>query len=166
QMGGHGAHGGAQAAGHGSAPAAGHGGDHGAAHGASQPQEMGPPQQLERTAEILLEQRGLSEMPLTAAIVADRAKQVSTTPAKESVIVIAHGMGEEGENQRVLDNMRSSLDALRAQGFANVHAATLREDWPEVREQAEAGIRGWVETRLAAGDEVIVVPFRLFGFGG
>lgn len=157
---GHGAHGGSGD--HGSHGAAGHG----AAHGTSAAQVLDPPRQLERTAEILLEQRGLSEVPLTAEIVADRARQVSTDPAGESVIVIAHGMGDDGEDQRVLDNMIPSLDALRAQGYAAVHAATLREDWPEAREKAEADIRAWVEGRLAAGDRVIVVPFRLFGFGG
>ena len=164
-QGGHGGHGtghGAAAGGHGAA----HGGGHGGSHGPAGSHTADPPRQLERTAEILLERRGLAEVPLTAGIIADRARQVSTDPARESVIVIAHGMGDDGEDQRVLDNMVPSLDALRAQGYAAVHAATLREDWPEAREKAEAGIRTWVEGRLAAGDRVIVVPFRLFGFGG
>ena len=134
-------------------------------HGPGQPHAMAPPAPLDRSAEILLEMRGLSEAPTTAAIVADRARAVSVDPSRESVIVIAHGMGDEGENQRVLDNMGPSLDALRASGFMDVHAATLREDWPELREQAEAEIRAWVESRSARGDRVIVVPFRLFGFG-
>jgi hypothetical protein len=55
---------------------------------------------------------------------------------------------------------------LRAAGFKEAHSATLREDWPEARVLAEAEIRAWVESRTARGDRVIVVPFRLFGFGG
>src|SRR5690606_19002019 len=162
QMGGHGAHGGhgTAAGGHGGGHAAGHGGGHAGGHGASHGAEHAagdhgshaggqgaaadPPQQLERSAEILLEQRGLSAMPLTAAIIADRAKQVSTDPTRESVIVIAHGMGDDGENQRVLDNMATSLEALRQAGFTHVEAAALREDWPDKREQAENEIRSWV----------------------
>jgi hypothetical protein len=128
--------------------------------------DVGPPKALERSADILLEMRGLSEAPIAAAIMADRARAVSTDARRESVIVIAHGMGDEGENQRVIDNMRPSADALRALGFKDVHAATLREDWPQAREKAEAQIRQWVSSRAAAGERVIVVPFRLFGFGG
>lgn len=191
QMGGHGGHGGhgSAAAGHGAAHGGGHGGAHGgghaAGHGGSSPAVHGaahgsahdpahggghpaadPPQQLARSAEILLEMRGLSEMPLTADIITDRAKQVSTDPARESVIVIAHGMGDDGENQRVLDNMATSVQALRDAGFTHVRAAALREDWPDKREQAEKEIRDWVGARIDAGDRVIVVPFRVFGFGG
>jgi sirohydrochlorin cobaltochelatase len=136
------------------------------AHGSGAPHVMGPIEPLDLSADILLEMRGLSEATTVASIVADRARAVSVDPSRESVIVIAHGMGDEGENQRVLDNMASSLELLRANGFRDAHAATLREDWPEARVQAEADIRGWVESRTARGDRVLVVPFRLFGFGG
>ncbi len=126
----------------------------------------GPPTALTHSAEILLERRGLSEAPVASSIVLDRTMDVSVDPARESVIVVAHGMGDEGENQRVLDNMAASVEALRAAGFREARAATLREDWPEARVIAEAEIREWVTARSAAGDRVIVVPFRLFGFGG
>lgn len=138
------------------------GGGGGGAHAG----HSGPPTALTHTTEILLERRGLSEAPVASSIVLDRTMDVSVDPVRESVIVVAHGMGDEGENQRVLDNMAASVEALRAAGFREAHAATLREDWPEARAIAEAEIREWVETRSAAGDRVIVVPFRLFGFGG
>jgi len=137
-------------------------GQHGG-HGAHGSDAIRP---LSLSAGVLLERRGISDFPFIADIVAERARTVSVDPSRESVIVIAHGMGEEDENQRVLDNMAGSVEALRAIGFRAVRAATLREDWPEVREHAEAEIREWVGTRAAAGDRVIVVPFRLFGFGG
>src|SRR5690606_35400881 len=119
------------------------------AHGSGGAHRMGPPAQLERSARILLEMSGLSDASIAASIVGDRAREVSVDPSRESVIVIAHGMGDEGENQRVLDNMRPSLEVLRAAGFVDAHAATLREDWPEAREAAEAEIRAWVESRTA-----------------
>jgi sirohydrochlorin cobaltochelatase len=135
------------------------------AHGAGAAHTMGPAKQLNLSADVLLEMRGLAEAPTTASIVADRARAVSVDPSRETVIVVAHGMGDETQNQRVLDNMRPSLDALRAAGFKEAHSATLREDWPEARVLAEAEIRAWVESRASRGDRIIVVPFRLFGFG-
>jgi len=139
-------------------PGGGHGG-----HGAH---DMGPPHQLDLPGDVLMEMRGLSESPVVAGIVADRAHAVSQDPSRESVIVIAHGMGDEGENQRVLDNMAPSIELMRSAGYRDAWATTLREDWPEAREKAEAEIRTWVQERTARGDRVIVVPFRLFGFGG
>lgn len=127
---------------------------------------MAPPKPLTKSADILLETRGLSEAPTTALIVADRVRAVSRDPRTESVILVAHGMGDEAENQRVIDNMGASVEGLRALGFKAVRAATLREDWPEVRVQAETQIREWVSAHSTGGDRVIVVPFRLFGFGG
>lgn len=121
---------------------------------------------LDFTAQILLEMRGISDFPITGQIMADRVAAVSNDPARESVIVVAHGMGDEGENQRVIDNMQASVELLRARGFKEVWATTLREDWPEARVIAEAEIREWVRSRGARGDRVIVAPFRLFGFGG
>jgi hypothetical protein len=135
-------------------------------HGPGQSHAMGPIAPLRRTADIFLETRGLSEVPQTAAIVADRARAVSADPSRESVIVIAHGMGDEGENRRVLDNMQLSVEALRGLGFREVTAMTLREDWPEARQQAEKDIQAWVASRTERGDRVIAVPYRLFGFGG
>jgi hypothetical protein len=47
----------------------------------------------------------------------------------------------------------------------DVKAFTLREDWPEKREDAEAAIREYVSEANLAGRTVIVVPFRVSGFG-
>lgn len=134
-------------------------------HGSGQPHDIAPPQPLNLSGEILLETRGLSEAPEVAEIVGHRAKHVSVDPASESVIVVAHGMGDEGENQRLLDHMEASLEQLRRAGFKDVRSATLREDWPEARKVAADDIRAWVGSRAERGDRVIVVPFRLFGFG-
>ena len=60
-------------------------------------------------------------------------------------------MGDGAENQGVVDDMGAALDALRESAFEGVHAATLREDWPEARAQAESAIREWVCSRSAGG---------------
>lgn len=45
-----------------------------------------------------------------------------------------------------------------------MRCATLREDWPDKRTASEADIRAFV-VEHSAGAQVIVVPFRVAGFG-
>ena len=46
-----------------------------------------------------------------------------------------------------------------------VEVATLREDREEARVAAEAAIRSFVESQTAQGRRVLVLPYRLSGFG-
>jgi sirohydrochlorin cobaltochelatase len=98
-------------------------------------------------------------------IMVDRARELSETSSRESVILIAHGMGDDDENDAVLDAMEPIVDRLREHGFASVRAATLREDWPEARAHAEADIRAFVQAEADAGRRILVLPMRLEGFG-
>ena len=43
--------------------------------------------------------------PIVAAVLADRARAISTDPAREAVILVAHGPVNDAENQQWLDNM-------------------------------------------------------------
>jgi sirohydrochlorin ferrochelatase len=108
---------------------------------------------------------GLLTSPEGRTIMAQRARALSSTPSLESVLLIAHGMGDEGENERVLEAMDSVADAIRAQGFATVQVASLREDWPGQRAASEAHIRSFVTDEALEGRRVIVLPMRLSGFG-
>ena len=108
---------------------------------------------------------GMLGSPEAASIMAERARVLSTDPDDESVLLLAHGMGEEDENDRVLDVMTEIAAGIHAAGFPRVRTATLREDWEGPRERAEAEIRAYVETESAAGRRVIVLPARLSGFG-
>jgi sirohydrochlorin cobaltochelatase len=49
--------------------------------------------------------------------------------------------------------------------FIRVEAMTLREDWPEKRKAAEQRVRDFVTQGTSEGRRVLVIPFRLFGFG-
>jgi len=98
-------------------------------------------------------------------IIAARAADLSETPEGESVLIVAHGMGEEEANDRVLEAMEGARVKTAAHGFARVHAATLREDWPEARAVSEAQLRAFVAEETALGRRVLVVPYRLSGFG-
>ena len=120
---------------------------------------------LEHDLEIATHERGLMGSPEVSQILLTRALALSRDPAGESVLLIAHGMGDEGENDRVLDSMRLAAGRIAEVGFREVEVAALREDWEEARVTAEAAIRSFVESRAAAGRRVLVLPYRLSGFG-
>lgn len=120
---------------------------------------------LDHDLTIATHEHGLMGSPEVSQILLTRALDLSEDPAGESVLLVAHGMGDEGENDRVLENMRTAADRIAEKGFAEVEVAALREDWKEARAAAEAGIRSFVEGRAAAGRRVLVLPYRLSGFG-
>ena len=166
----HGAHG--APAGHG---AAGHGGGHATAgHGAGQGAAAGhdgahaaaaTPQPVAHDLALALSPDGLMQADEVADILAARAEAISQSPAEESVLVLAHGTGDDVENARWIAAMERLTGGLRADGYHAVRVETLREDWPEPRAAAERAIRGFVTAETEAGRRVLVVPFRLSGFG-
>jgi len=115
--------------------------------------------------EIRLSRDGLGAADVARRILVDRATAASLDPAAERVLVLAHGMEDDEENAQVLAHMQATVDALRAQGFQDAFAATLREDWPEARAASEAAIRAWMTAETGQGTRTLVVPFRLSGFG-
>ncbi|MCA1749698.1 MAG: hypothetical protein LC634_09300, partial [Sphingomonadales bacterium] len=97
---------------------------------------------------------------------AERARALSSDPARESVLILAHGPGDDAENARWLANMESQSAAVRALApFRAVQVETLREDWPEERAAAETRIRGFVEAAAREDGRALVIPYRLSGFG-
>lgn len=135
---------------------------HGPGHGHH---AMEAPRPIARRAEVAMSRDGLGDSPLVDDILVDRVKALSTEPASETVLVVAHGPGDDAEDARWIADMKERLAALRSVGqFKRVEVATLREDWPEKRKAAEARIRAIVEEGSASG-RVIVVPFRVAGFG-
>ena len=115
--------------------------------------------------ELALSLDGLMQAAEVAEILAARAEALSENPADESVLVLAHGTGDDVENARWIAAMERLSGDLRAHGFHSVRAETLREDWPESRDAAERAIRSYVAAGAEDGRDVLVVPFRLFGFG-
>lgn len=105
--------------------------------------------------------------PLVGAIVADRAKAMSTDPAKEAVILVAHGPVPEDDNRKWLDDMTVLAASIRAAApFAAVDVLTVRDDaGPAIRDAATADLRKVVSGHLAAGRRVLLVP-HLMSFGG
>lgn len=105
--------------------------------------------------------------PLIAQIVADRARSISTAPANEAVILVAHGPVPDDDNRRWLADMAVLAEQVKtATPFASVDYMTVRDDaGPALREAATADLRSRVEKQVAAGRTVLIVP-HLMSFGG
>jgi sirohydrochlorin cobaltochelatase len=153
-MGGHGGHGAK------GAPGA-HGG-----HGGHGEHKMEAPQPINPKAVIRMSRDGVGDSPLVDTILVDRVKTLSTNPAEETVLILAHGPGDDAENERWLASMKKRMEVLSTVGsFRTIEVETLREDWPEKRAAAEQRIRAIVQRGNENGGRVIVVPFRISGFG-
>jgi sirohydrochlorin ferrochelatase len=101
------------------------------------------------------------------AILADRARAISTAPASEAVILVAHGPVPEDDNRRWLEDMSVLADHVRkAAPFASVDYMTVRDDaGPAIREAATKELRDKVQAQRDAGRRVLIVP-HLMSFGG
>jgi len=144
---------GSQAAGHGANAHAGHG----AADGVDGTHPVATALPIRITP-------ALNSHPLLGAIVADRARSISTDPSRESVILVAHGPVGDEDNARWL----ADLGALsgHVNGYASVDVLSLRDDAPApVRDAATADLRGKVRAARAAGRDVLIVPV-LLSYGG
>jgi sirohydrochlorin cobaltochelatase len=129
---------------------------------ASDPDARAP---LSHDLEVATHADGLLPSSEAATIVESRALDLSRDPASESVLLIAHGMGDERENDEVLSVMEGMARRIETHGFASVRVETLREDWEGPRAEAEQRIRGFVADQSDEGRRVLVVPVRLAGFG-
>ncbi|HEY8550814.1 MAG TPA: CbiX/SirB N-terminal domain-containing protein [Vicinamibacterales bacterium] len=146
--------------GHGGHGAGGHGSAHGAAASADGTTPISVPVPVRMTP-------ALNRHPLVADILSTRARAISTDPAREAVILVAHGPVRDEENERWLADMRVLAEWVAASApFASVDALTVRDDAPKpVRDAASAELRALVEKRAGEGRRVLIVPL-LMSFGG
>ena len=120
---------------------------------------------LKTDSRILLDRQGMVGSSEAARILLARANESTSGPEKTGVMIIAHGMGSEDDNNRLLDAMRDAAEALRSADYGEVYVAALREDWTEPRAEAEQQIRATVAEMGARRDHVVVIPYRISGFG-
>ena len=109
---------------------------------------------------------GVDAHPLFAAALLDRARALSRDPRSETVILTAHGAGEEDKNQQWLGVLAQLASHMKAQGapFRTIRYATWREDWPGKREPWVARVRSMVEEASRHG-RAVVIPARTNGRG-
>lgn len=121
---------------------------------------------VESNASFVLSRDGLADEPAMGRILADRVRALSQDPSREDVLVLAHGPGDDAENERWLAKIDARADAIRDLApFRRVQVETLREDWPDKRAAAEQRIRAFVARAAEEGGTAIVIPFRVQGFG-
>jgi len=120
---------------------------------------------IDHHLQVATHEHGLLDSRLTKEVLVERTLSRGGIPERESLLLVAHGMGEDDEDAAVVRAMDEAVSALRPRGFARVERVTLREDWPGKRAEAEERMRSFVREETRAGRSVVVVPVRLFGFG-
>ena len=122
----------------------------------------GAPRRI-RTALLVRSVGGLDDHPLFARALLERALSLSKDPARETVILTAHGAGDDARNQRWLDVLESLARKIRAgegKAFRAIRVATWREDWPEKRAPWIAKVRQMVADAAGDGGSALVIPAR------
>lgn len=122
--------------------------------------------QLDTDAVFAMSEQGLSQAPEMGDVLVKRVRALSEDPAREDLLILAHGPADDAENQRWLADIDARADVVRAaMPLRRVKVMTLREDWPDKREQAVDEIRAFVAHAAAQDGVAIVIPFRVQGFG-
>ena len=121
---------------------------------------------VDSDARFRLSLEGLSEAPEMDAVLVERVMALSTNPSNEDVLILAHGPGDDAENERWLQYINERTVTLRSSyDFNNIKVATLREDWPEKREAAQQIVRDYIGAANDASRTALVIPYRVYGFG-
>lgn len=106
---------------------------------------------------------GMETSPHLADALADRVRDLSRDPSRETVLLLAHGAGDEARHEHWMDNLAEIADEVRERTgdrFRAYRYHAWREDWPEHREPAVAAIREMVRDASKDGGTALVVPVR------
>lgn len=121
---------------------------------------------IESELNFHLTEAGLADAAEMDEVLLSRLSSISKEPSKEVAIVLAHGPADDDEDQRWVSKISErTLLAQSELGLRDIKVFTLREDWEPKREDAEQKIRDFVRQSQAAGLSVLVVPYRVQGFG-
>ncbi|MDP1931238.1 MAG: CbiX/SirB N-terminal domain-containing protein [Gammaproteobacteria bacterium] len=122
--------------------------------------------QIDTDASFALSKPGLAEAQEMGEVLLARASALSRNAAQEDVLILAHGPGDDAENERWLVYIDARAEVIRAaHQFRSVKVATLREDWEEKRAAAEQEVRAFVANSVATSGTAIVIPYRVHSFG-
>ncbi|HEX7045969.1 MAG TPA: hypothetical protein VF275_00150 [Gammaproteobacteria bacterium] len=130
-------------------------GHHGGGHGAASSRLL--------TSLPVISVGGLEDHRYFAEALLDRAQNISEDPAKETIILVSHGVGDEAGNEywlTLLESLRAQMLEKGGDEFRGIQVATWREDWPDKRVAAIGHIRGLIEAAQANGGRALLVPAR------
>lgn len=113
-----------------------------------------------RTSARIVVAKTPTTSPLMTRILADYVKSASTAPARETVVLIAHGPEDPADNEKELASLAAHAAGIEAAtGVADVRFGTLQDDAPPaIRQKNVDAMRGWIGAATAQGHRVIVVP--------
>ena len=116
-----------------------------------------------RTPLVVTSVGGMESHPLFAEALLDRAMALSEDPADETIILVAHGTGDDDVNAAWIDILEELAGHMRDRGgdaFRDIEVATWREDWPDKRGEWIARVREMVTTAQEDGGRALVIPAR------
>lgn len=121
---------------------------------------------IDTDLEFHLSAQGLADAEEMDEVVLNRIRALSDQPSREVAVVLAHGPGDDAENRRWINKISARTELARQRlGLTDIRVFTLREDWQDKREDAERQIRDYIRQASAQGNTVLVVPYRVMGFG-
>jgi len=127
---------------------------------------LAPPSQV-RSAAVFSTFGGYEENPDIAGILNERIIELSEDPSKETVILVAHGAGDDESDAKWLSVMLDHVERIKnmtKSRFRDIKVATVREDWPKERKQAVAQLKEMIQKGNHAG-RVLLISNRLYGAG-
>lgn len=128
----------------------------------------GPPAPRIRSSAIMTTVGGLEADELFADALLVRAKAASKDASQETVILVAHGAGEDARNDHWIKTLESIAARMKQTGgdsFRSIRVGTWREDWPDKRITWVKKIRDMVVEARQGEGQAIVVPARTTGTG-
>jgi sirohydrochlorin ferrochelatase len=101
----------------------------------------------------------LEDHPLVIDMIADYAREMSTDPAKELVLLVSHGPTLDADNARNLALLERIAAGLKARdGYADVKVMSMQNDAPvDIRQANGLTLRRYVEDANRDGKRVIIV---------
>ncbi len=125
-----------------------------------------PPPQV-RSGAVFATFGGYEEDALICEILRERVMAVSRDPAWERVLLIAHGSRDDKKDAEWKTIMQIHADYIQKNTevpFKDIRGLTVREDWPDKREQALKNIRALIQEGSETG-RTLIISNRLYGSG-
>ncbi len=123
-------------------------------------------QPIPHTAEIILTP-ALDDHPWVAQILHERIQELSSNPAEETIILVAHGPISEDYNRKWIKTMESLSQKIQQKqkisgpAYKQIFCLTVRDDAPKpVYEQATSHLRA-ITRQAGAESKAIVIPLFL-----
>ncbi len=121
-----------------------------------------------RTTALVVTEGGLGDSPLFARSMLEKAQQLSTNIANDTVIIVAHGKGSDTANQQWLNVLSSLVKQMKAMGgdkFKDIFYQTWQEDWEDKRGDRISAVLKMVNDANKEGGNAIIIPARTTGEG-